>query len=129
MTHLSLIKPSLSFPFLSFPSLLYPCASAQPKRIERFSRLMAETTCSATRKCLLWVTIDKNQILRASYPQNRPIFPLKWEFPTKNKNLNNSKKVRDRAKLIIYHRQEIMDCLSESALTFDLRRHLAEKPA
>src|SRR5664279_5112866 len=34
-------------------NLLYPCSPAQPKRRGRFSRAIAQTTCSDIRKCLL----------------------------------------------------------------------------
>ena len=40
-------------------------------------------------------------------PQNRPILPPKQQFPAKTKNLNNSKTVRDRKKVIIYLKYEI----------------------
>jgi len=63
ITHLSLLS-------LPFPSLLYPCASAQPKRIDRFSRLMAQMTCSVIRKCLLGVTTDNKRSATAYKPQN-----------------------------------------------------------
>ena len=44
-------------------------------------------------------------------------------------NANNSETVRDRPKVIINRNLEVWVCPSETVLTFDIQRHLAERMA
>ena len=48
-------QPNSSIPsFLSFPSLLYSCSPVQPKRLDRFLRLIPQNERFGARKCLLY---------------------------------------------------------------------------
>src|SRR5664279_4249774 len=60
-------------------------------------------------------------------PQNCQNYRRNREIPAKHEHLNKSKTAQDRAKLTINHNQEVGVDLSESAIKFYPRRHLAEK--
>ena len=72
----------VSFPFLSFPFLCYFCHRLQPKRLNRFSWLMAQNAWIGARKCLLYVwTMSDHFLVSPKNYRNKATdteFPAKW---------------------------------------------------
>ena len=52
----------LTLLYLTLLSLFYPCMPLQPKRLNQFTRTIAQMTRFAVRKCLLGVTLIRNYI-------------------------------------------------------------------
>ena len=79
-----------SIPFLPFPSLLYSCSPVQPKRLDRFLRLIPQNERFGARKCLLYDSTLYNEHLGVLTPKNYPKTPLYAEIPAKINILKNS---------------------------------------
>ncbi len=71
------------FTFLFFYSRIH----AQPKRLNRFWRLMAQTTRFHPRTCLLGVWFVPDHIRGSLSPKNRPKKAVKWDFQAKRRQL------------------------------------------
>ena len=68
---------------LPFPFLLYSCSSAQPKRLDRFLRSMAQNTWFGARKCLSYDRTITDQLQGVISPKNYPKTPPDAEIPAK----------------------------------------------
>ena len=71
----------LPFPSRPFPFLFYTCHRLQPKRLNRFSWLMAQNAWIGARKCLSYVWTMSDQFLGVVSSKNYPEIALDAEIP------------------------------------------------
>lgn len=118
------IYGSRAFYFFLF---LISLTRLQPKPLNRFQCTIAQKTRTDSRKCPLSKCFPIFSLLRAHFPRK----PLTISLPVgkshaNNKMSNNFRSVRVRTKVTIEHLQEVGVALSESIISFSLRRRLAE---